>query len=66
MKEYTPKLSALFEKQNIMAQIFTIKWFMTIFSSVFAQELFYRIFEVYLNEGWSFIFTVGLTLLRIN
>lgn len=39
---------------------------MTLFSSVLSQELFYRVFEVYLHEGWSVIFAVGLTFLRLN
>ena len=37
---------------------------MTLFSSSLQQELFYRVFEIYLNEGWSVIYKVGLMLLK--
>ena len=50
MREFTPKVHARFEAQNITVQIFSIKWFMTLFSSVLSQELFYRVFEVYLQH----------------
>lgn len=66
MREFAPKVHARFEAQNITVQIFAIKWFMTLFSSVLAQELFYRVFEAYLHEGWPVIFAVGLALLRLN
>jgi hypothetical protein len=39
---------------------------MTIFSSVLSQELFYRVFEAYLNEGWSVIYSVGIALFKTN
>ena len=42
----------------------TVRWFMTLFSSIFQQELFYRVFEIFLNEGWSIIYKVGLMLLK--
>lgn len=66
MREFTPKVHARFEAQNITVQIFSIKWFMTLFSSVLSQELFYRVFEAYLHEGWPVVFAVGLTFLRLN
>lgn len=37
---------------------------MTIFSSSLKQEVFYRLFEIYLNEGWSIIFKIGLVILK--
>lgn len=66
MKQYIPKIEAKFESQGIIVQIVTVKWFMTLFSSVLSQELFYRVFEAYLNEGWTVLYGVGLTLLRLN
>jgi hypothetical protein len=44
MKQHIPKIEDRFESQGIIVQIVTVKWFMTIFSSVLAQELFYRVF----------------------
>lgn len=66
MKQYIPKIEAKLETQGIIVQVITVKWFMTLFSSVLSQELFYRVFEVYLNEGWPVVYAVGLTLLRLN
>lgn len=39
---------------------------MTLFSSTLKQELFYRIFEIYLNEGWRTIYATGLALLSLH
>lgn len=49
-----------------MHQAYTIKWFMTLYSGSVTQEVFYRIFEVFLEEGWSIVFAVGLALLKNN
>jgi hypothetical protein len=49
---------------NIPIHVLTVRWFMTLFSSSLQQELFYRVFEIYLNEGWSVIYKVGLMLLK--
>ena len=37
---------------------------MTLYSGGVSQELFYRIFEVFLIERWSIIFSVGLAFLK--
>jgi hypothetical protein len=39
---------------------------MTLFSAVLRQELFYRVFEAYLHEGWPVLYQLGLTLLRLT
>ena len=64
MKIYIPKIYNRFVELNIICEVFTVRWFMTIFSSSLKQEVFYRLFEIYLNEGWSIIFKAGLTILK--
>jgi hypothetical protein len=49
-----------------MMQMFTVRWFMTLFSSTLKQEVFYRIFEIYLYEGWTVIYATGLALLMAH
>ena len=64
MREYVPEIKRRLEELNIVIELFTIRWFMTIFSSTLSQEVFYRMFEIFLNEGWIIIFKVGLTLIK--
>jgi protein associated with RNAse G/E len=64
MKIYIPKIEEQLRTLNITIHLFTVRWFMTLFSSSLKQEVFYRIFEIFLNEGWSIIYKVGLTLLK--
>lgn len=37
---------------------------MTLYSGVFKQEVFYRIFEIYLVEGWGIIYGIGVALFK--
>jgi hypothetical protein len=66
IKLYLPQINNRFASQHVVIQMFTVKWFMTLFSSTLKQELFYRIFEIYLNEGWKIIYATGLALLSIH
>lgn len=66
MKIYTPKIEFHLKNENVMLQMFAVRWFMTLFSSTLKQELFYRIFEIYLYEGWKTIYATGLVLLMTH
>ena len=62
MEEYSPTLHKDIKQKGLIMQTYTIKFFMNLFSGVFTQENFNRVFEVYLLEGWPIIYTVAFLL----
>jgi hypothetical protein len=66
LASHCPLIVARFATQDIQIGLFSVKWFMTLYSSVFKQELFYRVFEVYLSEGWAVLYAVGIAFLRLH
>lgn len=54
------------KSENVKLEIFTPKWFITLFSSTLPTELFYRVYECFLCEGYKIIYKAALTILKIN
>ncbi len=48
------------------AHQFANKWFLTLFSCVLPLELVYRIWDLYVWEGWEAITKVGLAILKLS
>jgi hypothetical protein len=66
MNKYTPQMSVFLAKESIELTAFTPRWFITLFSSTLPTELFYRIFECFLMEGYKVIYKAALTMIKIN
>jgi hypothetical protein len=50
--------------QMITPLLFTTPWFITFFSSILPKELFCRIFECLLSEGYKIIYRAGLAIMK--
>jgi hypothetical protein len=50
----------------VSAHQFANKWFLTLFSCVLPLELVYRIWDLYVWEGWEAITKVGLAILKLS
>ena len=66
LRKHLPDVAKCLQEQNIQMEVPGAKWFLTIFSSTMSEELFARIFEVYLNEGWTILYAVAITLFRLR
>lgn len=66
MARYSPQVLGLLSQQGIELTAFTPRWFITLFSSTLPTELFYRIFECFLIEGYKIIYKAALTVIKIN
>lgn len=64
LEEKLPDILTMFKKSYMVLESYTLKWFVTLYSSCVNQECFYRIFDVFLLEGWCITHAVGLALLK--
>jgi hypothetical protein len=46
--------------------LYTTPWYITYFSSLFPKEMFCRIFECILSEGYKIIYRVGLAIMKFR
>jgi len=60
-----PVLWAHFEEENIEISSFTAPWFLTIFIHNFPLNLAIRIWDLFLIEGFNFVYVVALTIFRL-
>eukprot|EP01084_Bolivina_argentea_P003342 6264_1 len=71
VKNFTPKLHTHLDNIGIIPALYASKWFITNFccfgSDGFKSfDFVYRIWDIYLSEGISFIFRICLALIKIN
>jgi len=58
-----PKLYAHFEEEGIKTEMFTSKWFMSLYSAVLPLDMVVKIWQAFLLHGWVVVWSVGLALL---
>ena len=60
-----PKLFAHLEAENLHESMYSIEWFMTIYTRSFHFDLVTRIWDVMLHEGKKIVFRVALALMKV-
>ena len=55
----------LFDSLGVIPSSFAPQWIMTIFTSSFPLESALRVWDVFLNEGWPFIFQVMMAMMKL-
>jgi hypothetical protein len=63
-RQRMPKLFAHLEAENLHESMYSIEWFMTIYTRSFHFGLVTRIWDVMLHEGQKVIFRVALALMK--
>lgn len=66
MSKYSPQVLTFLQNQGLDLTAITPRWFITLFSCSLPTELFYRIFECFLSEGYTVIYKAALTMMKIN
>jgi hypothetical protein len=66
LQKHLKKVHEVCEEQMIPGLVFTTPWFITFFSSIFPKELFCRIFECILREGYKVVYRAGLAIMKIK
>ncbi|XP_022978588.1 EVI5-like protein isoform X1 [Cucurbita maxima] len=64
VREQLPKLGEHFTQEMINPSMYASQWFITVFSYSFPFHLALRIWDVFLYEGVTIVFKVGLALLK--
>ncbi|XP_039048186.1 ecotropic viral integration site 5 protein homolog isoform X1 [Hibiscus syriacus] len=64
VREQLPKLGKHFSREMINPSMYASQWFITVFSYSFPFPLALRIWDVFLFEGVTIVFKVGLALLK--
>ena len=55
----------LFDSLGVIPSSFAPQWIMTIFTSSFPLESALRVWDVFLNEGWPYIFQVMMAMMKL-
>ena len=55
----------LFDELGVLPSSFAPQWIMTIFTSSFPLETAMRVWDVFLNEGWLYIFQVMMAMMEL-
>ena len=63
IKRYSPTLFRVFTKTELSAELFSIQWFITLFSYDLPFDELKVVWDLFLLEGWSFIFKFSLAIL---
>ena len=60
-----PELHEKFKEISICSGHFSSSWFITLYSSILQSkpEILYKIWDMFILEGWKTIFKVGITIL---
>ena len=66
MEKYCPQVLSILNREKIDLTAFTPRWFITLFSSSLPTEVFYRVFECMLVEGYVIIYKAAITMMKIN
>jgi hypothetical protein len=55
----------LFDELGVIPSSFAPQWIMTIFTSSFPLNTALRVWDVFLNEGWPFMFQVMMAMMEL-
>ena len=58
------KLFAHFRNVEMKTEYFTFKWSMTLYSCFLPMEVLIPIFDLFLLNGWPYIYRIGVSLLN--
>ena len=64
MQIYVPDVYASLQAKEIPCEIFSIQWYLTLFSYDFGPNVLARIWDMFLLMGWKFIFQLSIVILR--
>lgn len=65
ISKYCPKVYEHFKNLNIEPLLFAVQWFVCLYSYNLPCEAVIRVWDIFLCEGQSFLFTVALAILHI-
>ena len=64
ISKFCTKLFAHFRSVEMKTEYFTFKWSMTLFSCFLPKDVLIPIFDLFLVNGWPYIYRIGVSLLN--
>jgi len=65
LQKYLPKLYSHLKRENVDPAMYATKWFMLMFLDTLPWQLVLRIWDVILLEGYDFMFSVAISIMKI-
>ena len=63
VQKYLPKLYEHFKSEGLYTESFASEWFMTLFSYILPIQISFRIFDIFLIDGYKILHRIGLSIL---
>ena len=66
MKNKAKHINDLFEKNNVVLEVFIVEWSFSLFGSIMPIEIQIDFYQGFFAEGWNYFYKVCLTILTLN
>jgi len=63
IEKLLPRVAQTFREKEIRANMFALKWFLTLYGCVLPLDVVFRIWDAFVLESWEVILRIGLALL---
>ena len=64
MQIYVPDVYSLLQVKEVPCELFSIQWYLTLFSYDFEPQTLIRVWDMFLLWGWKFLFQLSIVVLR--
>jgi hypothetical protein len=61
---YVPDVYASLQAKEIPCEVFSIQWYLTLFSCDFEPITLAKVWDIFLLEGWKFMFKLSISILK--
>ena len=64
MQMYIPEIYSILIEKKIPFELFSVQWYVTLFSHDFTIEILAKVWDLFLFSGWKYIFQLSLSILK--
>jgi len=64
MQIYVPDVYVSLQAKEIPCEVFSIQWYLPLFSCDFELVTLAKVWDIFLLEGWGFIFKLSISILK--
>ena len=64
IEKHIPDISELLKEKEITCELFAVRWFITLFSYDFEPPYLYILWDLFILNGWEYLFSLALSILK--
>ena len=64
MQMYLPDVYTILQAKEMPCELFSIQWFLTLFSLDFDPDTIIRVWDIFLMRKWKFLFQLSISILK--